>query len=131
MRHERNRVIVRSSIHLERHGSNVSCQGSRNQNGARPRQLVSNDHPWAPVEEVRIGCAGSAALATSHRMRTDVARRRVKAPLRAQSIKDVSDDGVLHRRNVGDNRIGKALQRLDDDAVGDIRGCCNDNEPRS
>ena len=89
---------------------------------------MSDDHPRASVEQVRIGSPGSAALATRHRVGADVARRRVKTSLRAQTREDIGNDSILHRRNVGDNRVGETQQRLDDDAVGDIRGCRDDDE---
>ena len=74
VRHESDRMVMRSRVHLEGHGSNVRRQRARHQHSARPRRLVCNDHPRTSVEQVGICGARTAALTTCHRMRTDVTR---------------------------------------------------------
>ena len=120
-------MVVRARVHLKRHGADVRCQRTRNQHRSRPRRLVCDDHPRASVEQVGIGSAGTAALATGHRVRTDVARGCFETILAFQSAQDIRNDRILHRGDIGDDRIGKTQQRLDDHAISDIRGRRDDD----
>src|SRR5699024_7824116 len=65
-----------------------------------------------------------AALPPRHGMATDVA---VQCPPGAH---EVGVDDLLDRRDVGDDRTGPALQRLEDEARRDVRGCGDDDDTR-
>ena len=124
-------MIVRPRVHLQRNGTHVGCERTGDQDGSRPGVFVSHDDPRSPVEKVRVGSARAAALATRHRMGTNVARCSLGRTLGPQTGKYVGDDGILDRRDVGHDRLGETQQGLNDDPIGNVRWRCDDDETRS